>query len=158
VGEVAERGQGVRLAELVATLSLAADLGLGQPAEHAIRSCLVALKLGDEIGLGPEDRATTYWVNLLAWIGCTADSHELAKLFGDDIALRAASYEVDLAGISQVAFLLRHAAAGESVMKRISAAAALLASSGAQVEQALTAHCEVTGRLANRRFPTKWGA
>jgi hypothetical protein len=73
-------------------------------------------------------------VNLLAWIGCTADSHELAKLFGDDIALRAASYEVDLAGISQVAFVLRHAVAGESVMKRISAAATLLASSGAQVE------------------------
>jgi hypothetical protein len=43
VGEVAERGQGVRLADLVATLSLAADLGLGEPAEHAIRSCVVAL-------------------------------------------------------------------------------------------------------------------
>lgn len=127
-----------------------ADLGLGQPAEHAIRSCLVALRFGDEIGLGPDDRATTYWVNLLAWIGCTADSHELAKLFGDDIALRAASYEVDLAGVSQVGFLLRHAAAGESVLKRILAASTLLASSGAKVEQALTAHCEVTGRLATR--------
>jgi HD-GYP domain-containing protein (c-di-GMP phosphodiesterase class II) len=89
-------------------------------------------------------------VNLLAWIGCTADSHELAKLFGDDIALRASSYEVDLAGISQVGFLLRHVAAGESVLRRISAATTLLASSGAQVEQALTAHCEVTGRLAKR--------
>jgi hypothetical protein len=30
-----------RLAELVAALSLAPDLGLGQPMEHVMRSCLV---------------------------------------------------------------------------------------------------------------------
>jgi len=29
-----------RLAELVAPLSLATDLGLGQPMEHVMRSCL----------------------------------------------------------------------------------------------------------------------
>jgi hypothetical protein len=33
----------VRLAELVATLSLGTDLGLGQPMEHVLRQCLIAL-------------------------------------------------------------------------------------------------------------------
>ncbi|HET7543607.1 MAG TPA: hypothetical protein VFK05_27230 [Polyangiaceae bacterium] len=34
---------GVRLAELVALLSLGTDLGLGRPMEHMIRACLVSL-------------------------------------------------------------------------------------------------------------------
>ncbi len=41
----------VRLAELVALLSLGTDLGLGQPMEHMIRACLIALRLGERMGL-----------------------------------------------------------------------------------------------------------
>ena len=42
----------VRLAELVALLSLGTDLGLGQPMEHMIRACLIALRLGERLGSG----------------------------------------------------------------------------------------------------------
>jgi hypothetical protein len=35
-----------RLAELVAALSLGVDLGFGQPMEHVLRQCLIALRLG----------------------------------------------------------------------------------------------------------------
>ncbi len=35
----------VRLAELVAALSLGVDLGFGQPMEHVLRQCLIALRL-----------------------------------------------------------------------------------------------------------------
>src|SRR5438094_586489 len=36
----------VRLAELVAALSLGVDLGFGQPMEHVLRECMIALRLG----------------------------------------------------------------------------------------------------------------
>src|SRR3954465_1669015 len=90
---------GLRLAELVGTLSLSADLGLGQPLEHVTRSCLLAVRLGELLGLDAADREVTYYSALLAWVGCTADSHEVAVLFGDDVALRASSYDVDFAGL-----------------------------------------------------------
>ena len=48
------RGQ-VRLAELVAALSLGIDLGFGQPMEHVLRQCLIALRLGELLGLDEED-------------------------------------------------------------------------------------------------------
>ena len=38
-----DRPSGVRLAELLAVLSLGADLGMGQPMEHAMRQCLISL-------------------------------------------------------------------------------------------------------------------
>jgi HD-GYP domain-containing protein (c-di-GMP phosphodiesterase class II) len=144
------RDSGVRLAELVAALSLAADLGLGHSPQHAIRATLVALDLADELGVSAEDRATTYWVTLLAWVGCTGDSFELARLFGDDIDLRAGTYDIDFAGLPRLGYLLRRAGAGGTLRHRAASSAKLVLSNGRTVVKALTAHCEVTGRLAGR--------
>ena len=47
----------VRLAELVASLSLGIDLGFGQPMEHVLRQCLIALRLGEQLGLDETERA-----------------------------------------------------------------------------------------------------
>jgi hypothetical protein len=46
----------VRLAELVAALSLGIDLGFGQPMEHVLRQCLIALRLAEATGLDGEQR------------------------------------------------------------------------------------------------------
>jgi len=46
----------VRIAELVATLSYAADLGLGQPMAHCMRQTVIALRLA-----GSPGPATVSW-------------------------------------------------------------------------------------------------
>ena len=83
----------VRLAELVATLSLATDLGRGEPMEHCLRQTVIALRIGDRIGIGERDRAATYYTGLLANVYCHADAHEQAEWFGDDIAAKHGAYE-----------------------------------------------------------------
>ena len=47
----------IRLAELVAALSLGIDLGFGQPMEHVLRQCLIALRLAERIGLDEQTSA-----------------------------------------------------------------------------------------------------
>src|SRR5688572_23694120 len=80
----------LRLAELVTALSLATDLGMGQPMEHALRTCLLSLRLGETLGLGPPHLQHLYYVALLRFLGCTADAHETAAVVGgDEIAFRA---------------------------------------------------------------------
>ena len=59
----------VRLAELVAALSLGVDLGFGQPMEHVLRQCLIALRLADQAGLAGPDRAAVYYTALLVNVG-----------------------------------------------------------------------------------------
>ena len=78
-----------RLAELVAALSLGVDLRFGQPMEHVLRQCLIALRLADHAGLGEHDRMAVYYTALLVDVGCHTDAHEQAKWFGDDITLSA---------------------------------------------------------------------
>src|SRR6185312_14484456 len=82
------RGE-VRLAELVAALSLGVDLGFGQPMEHVLRQCVIALRLSERLGLADQDRSVVYYSALLINVGCHSDAHEQAKWFGDDIALKS---------------------------------------------------------------------
>lgn len=81
----------LRLGEFVATLALAQDNAFGQPLESQLRSCLLASWLAEAAGLTKAERATTYWVALLRYIGCTGHAHEVATLFGDEIAIRGAT-------------------------------------------------------------------
>src|SRR3990170_7572882 len=141
---------GLRLAELVAALSLATDLGLGQPMEHVLRSCLIALRLGERMDLDDDERAVLYYVALLAWVGCTADSHELARSFGDDIAFRADTYDVDLAGLPAFAFMLRQAGATGSPIQRTRRGTRLVATGGRSIVASMMAHCQATGAIAER--------
>jgi HD-GYP domain-containing protein (c-di-GMP phosphodiesterase class II)/DNA-binding CsgD family transcriptional regulator len=74
----------VRLAEVVTALSLASDVGHDQPLEKSLRNAVLAVRLGDELGLRGEDLSAVYYVSLLRSIGCTSNSHETALLLGGD--------------------------------------------------------------------------
>src|ERR671930_140915 len=86
----------VRLAELVAALSLGVDLGFGQPMEHVLRQCLISLRIAERRGLDEQARSVVYYTALLVNVGCHTDAHEQAKWFGDDIALKSDKYDHDL--------------------------------------------------------------
>ena len=100
----------VRLAELVALLSLGTDLGLGQPMEHMIRACLIALRLGERLGLAESERGVVYYSRLLAWVGCHTDAYEQAKWLGNDITQKSdAHYHYDLGRVGPaISFMLKH--------------------------------------------------
>src|SRR5919198_5175466 len=107
----------VRLAELVAALSLGIDLGFGQPMEHVLRQCLIALRLAERLGLGEEERAVVYYAAMLVNVGCHTDAHEQAKWFGDDIAVKALKFEHE-PGIRAAAAGMRRLGAGKAPMHR----------------------------------------
>jgi len=77
------------MGELIATLALAQDNAFGQPLESQLRSCLLSTWLAEEAGIATGTLETVYWVALLRYIGCTGHAHEVAQLFGDEIAIRA---------------------------------------------------------------------
>ena len=108
----------VRLAELVAALSLGVDLGFGQPMEHVLRECMIALRLAERLGLDDAERSTVYYAALLVNVGCHSDAHEQAKWFGDDIALRSGKYEHDLRSRRAAAAAMRLVGSGNPPLHR----------------------------------------
>jgi len=148
--DAGEGDSGVRLAELVAAFSLAMDLGLGQPMEHVLRSWMIAARLGDRTGLAADDRDSLYWVVTLAWVGCVADTPEVASWFGDDIAFRRDSYRVDQAGLPMMGFALKHVGLGSPPLHRLRRAADLVITGGAAIQRGLMSHCLTTSQMAER--------
>jgi HD-GYP domain-containing protein (c-di-GMP phosphodiesterase class II) len=75
----------VRAAEIIAALSLATDLAMGLPLEHGLESTLVAMRLGERLGVDPATAAQTYYGCQLFYVGCTADAEVAAEHFEEDI-------------------------------------------------------------------------
>ncbi len=92
----------LRLGELAATFTLAQDNAFGQPLESQFRSCLLAVALCEEAGFDRRVRDTVYWVALLRYVGCTGHAHEIATVFGDDVALLAQTLVLDTADPAKV--------------------------------------------------------
>ena len=145
----ARRPAQVRLSELVAALSFSSDLALGQPMEHVLRSCLIALRLADHVGLDEEQRAETYWVTLLALV-CTGESFELAELFGDDVAFRSGMYHVGPSQLAQMFYVLGQAGSDRPPPVRMFTAAGVALTGGKPVEAMFLAHCAVTRQVSHR--------
>jgi HD-GYP domain-containing protein (c-di-GMP phosphodiesterase class II) len=139
-----------RLVEVVAALSLAADLGLGQEMEHGLRSCLIATRLAERLRLDRPTCDAVYWVSLLAMVGCTADSFELRRLFGDDIALRAGIYDAGTSDFAMARYFLSRAGSDGGPLHRARIGVELLATGMRAVVESLVSHCQVTGLLADR--------
>ena len=137
----------ITLADLLAAFSLATDLGLGQPMSHLLRAWQIAVRLAERLGAS-EDRPALFYISMLAWVGCVADAPEVTANFGDDIAFRADSYDVDLGGMEALGFFVGHAGAGGSLAQRARSISALLVSGGSRVAQGIQGHCLVTSILA----------
>ena len=144
-------GEEFRLAELMAAISLATDLGMGQPLEQALRTCLIAMGIGERMGLEPSELSDVYYVALLRFLGCTADAHETASLTGDDIAFRTAVAPVFGAATPDfMRGVLGSVGAGETAPRRAARVAAFMTRGAATLRQGVAAHCEVGEALARR--------
>src|SRR5947207_2592216 len=87
----------LRLAELLATLSLATDLGTAFPLEKALRNALLAVHLGREVGLSEDVLSDAYYMAMLRFLGCSAFAHELAAAVGgDDLSFHSTYEPVDV--------------------------------------------------------------
>jgi HD-GYP domain-containing protein (c-di-GMP phosphodiesterase class II) len=141
----------LRLAELLASVSLATDLGTGQPLGHALRTCTIATALAGELGCDAEEARTVHQFALLRFLGCTSDAAETAaQVGGDDRAYNAAMAPVFMgSGRQLLGRHVRSVAPGRPALRRAALVARGLADpNGAQ--RSLATHCEVGAMLARR--------
>jgi HD-GYP domain-containing protein (c-di-GMP phosphodiesterase class II) len=141
----------LRAAELIGALSLATDLGVGEPLEHGLRTTVIGVRLAESLGLEEADRRAVYYVALLRYAGCTAESHLDAALFGDEIAVRAAMAPALFGSRAELLLAVARAVhAGEPARWRAVAIARALAQLRSTFRKGAAGHCEVTQAHALR--------
>jgi HD-GYP domain-containing protein (c-di-GMP phosphodiesterase class II) len=139
---------GVRLAELVAALSLGVDLGFGQPMEHVLRQCRIALRIAESIGLTEDERSVVYYSALLVNVGCHSDAHEQAKWFGDDIALKAGKYDYQLGSVGGALAALRMLGSGSPPLHRFRVGMEFVVTGRRELDGMIAAHAALAKQLA----------
>ena len=140
----------MRLAELVAALSLGVDLGFGQPMEHVLRQCLIALRLAERVGLDDGDRLVVYYTALLVNVGCHSDAHEQAKWFGDDIAFKGVKYEHGLRSLAGAAATMRLVGSGNPPLHRFRVGLEFALSGWRDVNGMIARHSAIARSLAEQ--------
>lgn len=136
------------LAELVSTLSIASDLGMGRPVERVLRQTVIAMRLADAAGVDPAVRAATYYTSLLTWVGCATDTSELVVLFGEEEDLFADTHDGDLAPMAMGMFVARHLGRGGSSLRRVGMVGRFLATAGRSVQRVMEEHCQAASDFA----------
>jgi HD-GYP domain-containing protein (c-di-GMP phosphodiesterase class II) len=74
----------IALSELIGALSRALDVGEGEPPGHAARSCLIGMRLADELELDAAARSDLFYALLLKDAGCSANAAHMSALFRAD--------------------------------------------------------------------------
>ena len=141
----------LRLSEFVATLALAQDNAFGQPLESQLRSCLLANSICEAAGFDDDLRETAYWVALLRYVGCTGHAHEVATVFGDEIAIRAQTLVHDSANPQEVMRdVMAFATAGRSPEERDEIVKLIQETAREWAVYNFTSGCEVADMLVQR--------
>src|SRR5947209_5583269 len=139
----------VRAAEMIGAMSIATDLGTGQPLEHALRTAILAVRLGEFAELAPSELLDAYYISLLHSIGCTSDATEQTELFGDDIEPRAKFALVDGGNFDELgAFLIDVVGQGRPPEVREAMVAHALEHRLEIARSTFALHCEVAQRFA----------
>jgi HD-GYP domain-containing protein (c-di-GMP phosphodiesterase class II) len=140
----------VSVSEVLGALSFALDLTEGQPFGHALRTCLIGMKMGECIGLPLQERRDLYYALLLKDVGCSSNAARIYELFGgDDRVAKRDLKRVDWSRYFKAAsYAMAHAWPGSSWFDRVRRVA-LLAGAGPRAAQELVeARCRRGSAIA----------
>lgn len=116
-------GECVRLSAVISSLSHALDITEGQPVGHAIRSCVIGMRMAEALRLSSADRAALFYALLLKDLGCSSNAAKMCWLFKADD--RLVKRDVKLVNwrsfLSNLRFGLSHVLPGGSLGSRLKA-------------------------------------
>jgi HD-GYP domain-containing protein (c-di-GMP phosphodiesterase class II) len=72
----------ISLAEILSALSFALDLTEGAVPGHALRSCVLGMRLAEELELTDAERGSLYYALLLKDVGCSSNAARLCQIIG----------------------------------------------------------------------------
>ncbi len=143
----------IAVSGVIAALSHALDIAEGQPPGHAVRSCVIGMRLAAELDLPDADRSDLFYALLLKDAGCSANASRMSALFAaDDRTAKATSKLVDWSDRrSALLWSLRTVAPGTGVRRRVQVLRGLR-DEGEVTRQFMEARCDRGAEIARMLF------
>ena len=141
----------LRLSELVSALTYALDLVEGQPQGHAVRSCVIGMRLGAKVGLPPGDLRDLYFALLAKDAGCSSNATRMCQIVaGDEIAAKRAVKITDWTRTSweTVRYAWTNIAAGAPLGRKLRQLAHVAAHQSTQAKELVEMRCDRGASIA----------
>jgi len=141
----------LRLADLLASVSLLSDLGFALPPEESMRSTIMAAAIARRLGLDEATVSDAFYTALIQHLGCTGFAHEAAAVYGDEMVLNAAVARVDTNDVGDVVnTLIRTTTRGRGPVHGVRVVLATIVGGSRFGRMFATARCEVDRETARR--------
>jgi putative nucleotidyltransferase with HDIG domain len=143
----------IALSGVIGALSHALDIAEGQPPGHAVRSCLIGMRLAAELELDATERSDLFYALLLKDAGCSANANRMAALFAaDDRSAKATSKLIDWTDRrAALLWSLRTVAPGQGLRRRIEVLRGLR-DEGEVTRSFMEARCDRGAEIARMLF------
>jgi putative nucleotidyltransferase with HDIG domain len=82
--DLQECDNSISLSEIISALSYALDLTEGAVHGHALRSCLLGMRIAAEAKLPSDQTSSLYFALLLKDVGCSSNATRMGQIVGDD--------------------------------------------------------------------------
>jgi HD-GYP domain-containing protein (c-di-GMP phosphodiesterase class II) len=111
----------IPLISVISGLSHALDLTEGHPYGHANRSCIIGMRIAQELGLPAEQQANLHHALLLKDAGCSSNAQRVHELFGgDDHEVKRAVWLRDWRSFAeQVSYALQYTERSGTLLARL---------------------------------------
>jgi hypothetical protein len=120
---------------------------------HAVRSCILGMRIAEEMGLTPQDSADLYYALLLKDAGCSTNAARMHQILGsDDIrAKREVKFEDwTKPSLSGLQYLMRNVIPGASFGRRLVKAVEVGLNQDRNNAAVIGARCERGAEIARK--------
>lgn len=129
---------------IIAALSYALDLTEGAHPGHAIRTCLVGMRIGAELQLSQQELSDLYYALLLKDAGCSSNASRMHQIVGgDEIRAKAFSKTNDWTRYEwrQFRFLFQFVHSSDGFRNRVRAIGSMVRHSSENAAELFTLRC-----------------
>jgi putative nucleotidyltransferase with HDIG domain len=144
---------GVRVSQIISSLSYALDLTEGRPMGHSVRSCLIGMRLAEQIGMNAAGQGHLFYSLLLKDAGCSSNSSKLFHILSaDEIKAKRDVKLTDWTrvGWESLQFALSHVATGAPFLERVRTLVRVAAKQQTESCELVKIRCERGAAIARR--------
>ncbi|HEX4055498.1 MAG TPA: HD domain-containing phosphohydrolase [Tepidisphaeraceae bacterium] len=146
----------IKLSQVISALSYALDITEGQPQGHAARTCMLGMRIAQEIHLGPDESSALFYALLLKDLGCSNNSAKMCYLFGSDdrITKREAKTINWVSTFKSLGYVIRNISRGKSTIDKIQHFARIVRGGQREAKSLVELRCERGAAIARElEFP-----
>jgi putative nucleotidyltransferase with HDIG domain len=148
---------GISLAEILSALSFALDLTEGAVPGHAMRSCLLGMRLAGQLGMSADEMTSLYYALLLKDVGCSSNAARLCQIIGggDERLVKAGVKLEDWTRpnrpkASTLRLLWHNVLPGSGVLRRAAGIVAIGLTQHRNNEEMITLRCDRGARILRK--------